>query len=298
MAKEEKGFSFLAPLVVVVFLLVIGVGAYFVYQKSSVPGNGGNNQEQPVACTQEAKICPDGSSVGRIGPNCEFTECPADKTANWKVYSNTEYGFTFKYPEKLESKFFNLQEPIITKSAKTDKNIKNGCYVGGEGPKSVVRKQAIKINNIDFCFSQSYDAGAGSGANYYYYTFLKDNNYFTINFQIRQPNSCGPYYETENQDACQKDFQNFQTIVDQPLLDSLATLKFLGQVSKEQSCINSGGKVETINCYCSGAQDFFNNCLVGACTCTPNPANLKQVKSCSCGENECFNGTSCVARQP
>lgn len=29
-----------------------------------------------VACTMEAKICPDGSSVGRSGPNCEFAPCP------------------------------------------------------------------------------------------------------------------------------------------------------------------------------------------------------------------------------
>lgn len=28
-----------------------------------------------LACTQEAKICPDGSAVGRTGPNCEFAEC-------------------------------------------------------------------------------------------------------------------------------------------------------------------------------------------------------------------------------
>lgn len=28
------------------------------------------------ACTQEAKICSDGSSVGRTGPNCEFAPCP------------------------------------------------------------------------------------------------------------------------------------------------------------------------------------------------------------------------------
>jgi len=28
------------------------------------------------ACTLEAKICPDGSAVGRTGPNCEFAPCP------------------------------------------------------------------------------------------------------------------------------------------------------------------------------------------------------------------------------
>ncbi len=30
----------------------------------------------PVACTEEAKLCPDGSAVGRTGPNCEFPPCP------------------------------------------------------------------------------------------------------------------------------------------------------------------------------------------------------------------------------
>jgi len=30
----------------------------------------------PIACTMDAKTCPDGSSVGRTGPNCEFEACP------------------------------------------------------------------------------------------------------------------------------------------------------------------------------------------------------------------------------
>lgn len=30
----------------------------------------------PVFCTMEAKLCPDGSSVGRTGPKCEFELCP------------------------------------------------------------------------------------------------------------------------------------------------------------------------------------------------------------------------------
>jgi hypothetical protein len=34
-----------------------------------------------VACTMEAKLCPDGiTSVGRVGPNCEFADCPDDHT--------------------------------------------------------------------------------------------------------------------------------------------------------------------------------------------------------------------------
>jgi hypothetical protein len=30
-----------------------------------------------TACTEEAKTCPDGSAVGRTGPDCEFAECPS-----------------------------------------------------------------------------------------------------------------------------------------------------------------------------------------------------------------------------
>lgn len=52
------------------------------------------------ACTLEAKLCPDGSSVGRSGPNCEFAACPTstDKTAHWKTYTNSAMNLSVKYP--------------------------------------------------------------------------------------------------------------------------------------------------------------------------------------------------------
>lgn len=31
-----------------------------------------------VACTMEAKQCPDGTYVGRQGPRCEFAPCPGN----------------------------------------------------------------------------------------------------------------------------------------------------------------------------------------------------------------------------
>jgi hypothetical protein len=44
----------------------------FGQPNSSGPGDGNH-----VACTMEAKLCPDGSAVGRSGPNCEFSPCPS-----------------------------------------------------------------------------------------------------------------------------------------------------------------------------------------------------------------------------
>ena len=61
-----------------IIIVLVGVLGFFVGANyANAPdtpdsgiGNGG------VACTLEAKICPDGSAVGRIGPNCEFAPCP------------------------------------------------------------------------------------------------------------------------------------------------------------------------------------------------------------------------------
>ena len=39
---------------------------------ATTPGTG------PVACTKEAQVCPDGSTVGRTGPSCEFAPCPGE----------------------------------------------------------------------------------------------------------------------------------------------------------------------------------------------------------------------------
>ncbi len=54
----------------VVVLLIIGLG---IYKLNSTTNNNNNNH---LACTEEAMLCPDGSYVGRTGPNCEFALCP------------------------------------------------------------------------------------------------------------------------------------------------------------------------------------------------------------------------------
>jgi len=41
-----------------------------------------NSNTGLVACTMDAKLCPDGSAVGRSGSKCEFTLCPGESTIN------------------------------------------------------------------------------------------------------------------------------------------------------------------------------------------------------------------------
>lgn len=73
----------------------------------------GGGEPEPVACPTDGKVCPDGSTVGRTGPNCEFAPCPPvtatstperatsteelSETANWTEYE-TEF-LTVKFPK-------------------------------------------------------------------------------------------------------------------------------------------------------------------------------------------------------
>lgn len=59
----------------IVLILVVGIGGFLyrnMLERNSVP------QPEVTACTADAKICPDGSSVGRIAPLCEFAACPGE----------------------------------------------------------------------------------------------------------------------------------------------------------------------------------------------------------------------------
>ncbi len=70
----QKGISSVALTSVIVILLIASGGIYYATRDSSDIDTG------PVACTADAKICPDGSAVGRIGPKCEFAPCPTEPT--------------------------------------------------------------------------------------------------------------------------------------------------------------------------------------------------------------------------
>jgi len=56
-------------------LLQPGIKPNQLNENVNAPLTNGNTNGN-VACSQIAKLCPDGSAVGRTGPNCEFAPCP------------------------------------------------------------------------------------------------------------------------------------------------------------------------------------------------------------------------------
>lgn len=104
--RPEKRF---APFIFIICLVLLILGVWSYSQKTNAPSKGasitdfidcmeagypvmesyprkcraGNStyveeidDNENVSCTLDALICPDGSAVGRIPPDCEFAACP------------------------------------------------------------------------------------------------------------------------------------------------------------------------------------------------------------------------------
>jgi hypothetical protein len=94
---------------IIVGLLVVAVASAIIWARFSAPPG-------PVACTQEAKLYPDGTYVGRTGPNCNFTERPPISTTtdsgtsqistqDWLTARNANLGISFRYSDKLPTPY-------------------------------------------------------------------------------------------------------------------------------------------------------------------------------------------------
>lgn len=77
-------------LIIAVVGIIFASLLYIAFVPATSPFVGG-----PVACTQEAKLCPDGSAVGRTGPNCEFAECPSTSTVTYNCAGDRSLIATF-----------------------------------------------------------------------------------------------------------------------------------------------------------------------------------------------------------
>ncbi len=67
-------FKYILIIATVLIMILFGTACIYFLNRTNLvlpPG-----EPKITACTMEAKICPDGSAVGRTGKNCEFADCP------------------------------------------------------------------------------------------------------------------------------------------------------------------------------------------------------------------------------
>lgn len=129
----------------VVVCCVVGVGVYLSYQNTSTTNDDG------IACTMEAKLCPDGSYVGRTLPNCAFATCPALPVTP-QSYSNTPTGLQFQLPELwyvMGANGNKVHPSVVTSN--TTFIVGNGpSYAGGSTVSFTMEKRVVDAPDNGF----------------------------------------------------------------------------------------------------------------------------------------------------
>jgi hypothetical protein len=185
-----------------------------------------------VPCTLEAKICPDGSAVGRSGPKCEFAECPvatstctspegcAPATSTLATKVDSIQNLEYQYAPTLPTTYIQTQDwpPTVTAKAASFTCV-------GE-PASTTTYEVVAsertISERRYCVKTSIGAAAGSTYTTYGYSTLKNSRLVTIGFTLRATQCAN--YEEPQQAACTAERQAFNP---DSLVESIvASLKF------------------------------------------------------------------------
>lgn len=206
---SQKGISTVMILLVIGLVAVLAVGGYFVWQSFY-----DSSESDQIACTQDVKLCPDGSYVSRTGPKCEFAQCPAsNQPTEWIDLANPELGFELKYP----SNFFDAgHEPKIFSVKCSYKTLPQKCpdltaFIPNSPTGSPVKLEKININGDDYCKYSLSDAATGHVYYYDYYATAKNQKCIVIELDTSSQN-CDFYLPLQDGNLQQK--QNYENCLE------------------------------------------------------------------------------------
>lgn len=196
---------------IVIILILIGIligAGYFYNQKK----NG-----SVIMCTLEAKLCPDGSYVGRSGPKCEFAPCPVAPThIDWKTYSNE--GVTFQYPDKLLTSYTHevdwppkvelIEEPY-------------SCLNAGIETERAGKTEIKIINGHTYCVTTLKEGAAGTTYIQYAYAKAYNDQMIIFTFSLKQPQCMN--YNDPDKTECLNEQEKFS--VDNFIDEIISTLQ-------------------------------------------------------------------------
>jgi len=119
----------LSPLLAfgIIIALAILTGGYVQFMKTNNNSVDLPGLKKPRACTTEAKLCSDGSAVGRSGPNCEFAECP--KTESLCDYNDPKRSYVSKDPGVCATKDFGCPNSKTTYTKHFTDECGCGCEI-------------------------------------------------------------------------------------------------------------------------------------------------------------------------
>ncbi len=168
--------------------MALVVGASFVTYQYFLK----TNYSEEVACTMEAKLCPDGSYVGRTGPECEFAACPGSSEMTWSATSTEKVSFS--YPVSLSTSYISTVDwPPVVNILDEDFS----CIEAGEETDSAGITSKETINGKEYCVTKESEGAAGNTYTNYAYAFWKEGKTIILTFSLRQP-QCANYPEPQS----------------------------------------------------------------------------------------------------
>ncbi len=180
------------------------------------------DKSDEIACTMEAKLCSDGSSVSRIGPNCEFAPCPInikEKKSNWITFVDKIQNVTFEYPASFLTTYMRAfdwppQVQIVDGSV--------GCTEAGSEIERAGRTEKRIINGHEYCVTKLSEGAAGSIYTQYVYAVEKDKKTAIFTFSV-SATQCGNYNDLQKIE-CENERASFN--IDSLIDEVIQTLKF------------------------------------------------------------------------
>lgn len=147
----------------------------------------------------------------------DYTYTPqntTDQYANWQTYTNSQYGFEFRYPDNF---FDTGHEPKVLAKDCNYSNLPAICpniniVAAGSITSNVENPQIrkIMINGNDYCVYQMSDGAAGHVYYYDYYATVKNQKCLVVELDTSAAN-CDNYLPIESGNTQQK--QNYESCV-------------------------------------------------------------------------------------
>lgn len=119
----------------VALIILVGIAGFLYRSIKEAP-------EGPVACTMDAKICPDGTGLGRTGPSCTFPACPPPNV------ELAEAEIAFALPAGYEPTTVPDESVVAAYTRTDDSGITNFIYIrkfelGTSTAAAFIRENAI-----------------------------------------------------------------------------------------------------------------------------------------------------------
>ncbi len=172
---KQKGLTSVYIVVAVLILLAVGASAYFLGKNSQSP-----EVIKPVSVPKSNQtVVPDQAKVSEKPAVVNATPTP-DPTADWKVYTNSKYGYSVKYPLNLkvnesETSYDQYTEFTLGRDASGNAYLPN--YTITVAKESFQAKDAASVNFLSADWVNTfYTMNVGETKTYQAISFKKEAN--------------------------------------------------------------------------------------------------------------------------